>query len=82
MTALTALGYSPTLQGNMIRTTLGSIDTRTGKFTGQFGSQEETITQKIKQAYSGEVVKATARKHGWQLKSTGQNKFEIIKNTI
>jgi hypothetical protein len=53
----------------------GSYDRQTGKLT----VQSEAQGNKIKQYYSGEVVKAQAKKFGWQVKTVGANKFEIIK---
>jgi hypothetical protein len=35
------------------------------------------LARKVKVAYSGAVIQATAKRFGWQIKSTGENKFNI-----
>lgn len=33
----------------------------------------------VKQAYSAEVIKSTAKRYGWTLKQTAQFKFQVVK---
>ncbi len=41
--------------------------------------QAEELANKIRRAYSTEVVKSQAKKFGWQLKQTSENKFKAIR---
>ena len=53
----------------------GSYD----KTTGILSVKNEADGKLIKRAYSGEIVKAQAKRFGWQCKEVGQFKYEIIK---
>lgn len=79
--ALQALGYKTILNGEeVIFWKEGSPRHRyaDGKITFS-GNVAETMreewTGKIKQAYSGEVVKATAARFGWELKKNPLKEF-------
>lgn len=80
--ALRILGYQAGKDGNAIVffTVLGSSKHRyeNGKLTisGNIEpAQQSTMINLIKQAYSGEVVKATAARFGWELKKNPLKKF-------
>jgi nitrate reductase beta subunit len=49
------------------------------KDSGKLTVREDNRVSEIKKAYSAEVVKAQAKRFGWQLKETGQYKYQIIK---
>src|SRR5206468_1312352 len=76
--ALNALGLNAVRTGNHVTFSNGYYN---GTLT-LYGQDVEKRTQAIKQGYSAEVVKSQAKKYGWQVKTTGQNKFEIQKRTI
>lgn len=52
---------------------------------GTLTSSRLTITPehaaRIKRAYAGETVKTTAKKFGWQVKTVGEFKYEVTKQT-
>ncbi len=74
--ALAEMGLAPRRHGSLIYFGRGeSIDTATGK--AQLSAGRDIAS--IKQGYSRQVVKATAKRYGWQVKETEQNKFQIIK---
>lgn len=84
--ALTELGLNPQKNGNRITFYGGSYDTTTKTATlsssRMAGTNAEELTAKIKRAYSAEVVKATAKRYGWQIKETEPYKFQVIKNSF
>ena len=49
------------------------------KATGILEVRNEAVGRQIKRNYSGEVVYAQAKRFGWQVKQTAENKYEIIK---
>jgi hypothetical protein len=48
--------------------------------TGRYGAAENFDTNPIKVAYSHQVVKATAKKFGWTIRKTGDNKYSVQKS--
>lgn len=83
LNALSSLGYYATKIGETI-----AFRNNRGTETGVFAKGELTITSrnpesfdlnKLKRAYSTEVVKNTAKKYGWELKPTAENKFSVQK---
>lgn len=80
--ALRLLGYQTGKDGNAIAFMCppGTIKHRyeNGKLilSGSMSTtQQGDMVNTIKQAYSGEVVKATAARFGWELKKNPLNKF-------
>jgi hypothetical protein len=74
--ALTKLGmYGIYSTDKAVNWSGGSYNKETGKLT----VTNTTLGNRIKQAYSGEVVKSQAKRFGWQLKEVAENKYEIIK---
>jgi hypothetical protein len=84
-TALRALGYEVTVSGTALlfgsRGAYGVHRYENGKLTIATSSlvdgDQSAFVNRIKQAYSTEVVKATAKRFGWALKTDAkqQNKF-------
>ena len=81
MAALNTLGLNPRLQGDSIYFVNGvySINEKSLEFRG---TSVEERTAELKRAYSGEVVKFTAKKYGWQLKQTEPLKFQVMKRSF
>lgn len=86
--ALQALNLSPVKYEQMGRITWdnGYYDLQTKQATIRTSAMQgegsvESVTASIKRAYSAEVVKATAKKYGWQLKQTAEFKYQVIKST-
>lgn len=82
--ALNALGKQATVVGNRVTFAGGVFEN--GCFTYQSTyyarvSQQQAAQEvaKLKQAYGGEAVKATAKKWGWQIKETAPFEYEVIK---
>lgn len=78
---LKELGLSPLRSGKRILFSNGQYDTETNTLTLN-GSNVEKRTSEIKQAYSGAVVKAQAKKYGWQLKETSKFNYVVQKRSI
>lgn len=73
---LTAMGLNPRKEGTMIYFgTNESIDLTTGRT--RLSANRDVSS--LKQAYGNQVVTATAKRYGWQVKSVGANKYQIIK---
>lgn len=49
------------------------------KISGRLVVRDEKTGQNIKRAYSAELVKAQAKRFGWQVKKTDEYKYQIIK---
>lgn len=77
--ALNALHLNAVHQGERIYFRNGSY--QNGTLTLQ-GVNVDERTATIKQAYSGQVVRSTAKKYGWQVKEVAQNKFQVVKRTL
>jgi hypothetical protein len=81
MLAMANLGLNPRLQGDSIYFQNG-IYSIADKRLELRGSDIEMRTAEMKRAYSGEVVKSTAKKFGWQVKELGANKFQVVKRSL
>ena len=73
--ALHALGYTPTRNGAAIQFGPHRYEAGRLTFRNMNESAQQALVNQIKQAYSTEVVKATAVRFGWALKPTTKNKF-------
>lgn len=86
--ALMALGWQPREAGGLIQVyvpnvgavtiTGDKLNIRTYSYLASEQKAEELANQ-IRRAYSVEVVKSQAKKFGWQLKQTSDNKFKAIR---
>ena len=75
LTALKAAGHKYSVNGNTVATAGGIvIDLANQTATGG----NSTMLNKLKQAYSREAVKATAKKFGWATKTQG-NTINVTK---
>lgn len=77
--AFTAMGHAATLSGDYITFPGGTYSTRTGKIEGNPRTIGGDFQAQVKRAYSGEVVKATAKKYGWSLKEVTPFEYAITK---
>lgn len=77
--AFQALGLGGRLSADKSRIDLnnGSYTFATGKLD-TYARWNHSLDE-VKQAYSAEVVKATAKRFGWQLKEVSQFKYQVIK---
>jgi hypothetical protein len=73
--ALKQLGYEPVRTRNGLAWRGGSYNQKTGELT----SRNAEEVNRIKRAYSCELVKHNASRFGWKVKMTGINKFQIQK---
>jgi hypothetical protein len=78
---LVALGLNPSRYAQGINFTGGKYDNRTGQLT-LTGSNAEERGNEIRRSYMTEATKATAKRFGFQVKTTGKNKFDVIKATL
>jgi len=85
---LMGLGWQPREISNMIQVYVpefGAVTITGGKLNiGTYSylaseAKAEELANKIRRAYSAEVVKSQAKKFGWQLKQTADNKFKAIR---
>jgi fibronectin type 3 domain-containing protein len=81
MLALASLGLNPRLQGDAVYFQNG-VYSITSKRLDLRGTGIDTRTAELKRAYSGEVVKTTAKKFGWQCKQVEANKFQVVKRSF
>lgn len=87
MEALTAMKLEPRMFNDAIRFNGGSYDLRTKQATVYGSEMAGTIDQvdqfkaNIKREYGVAVLKSNAKRYGWQLKQTGDYKYQIIKST-
>lgn len=83
LAAMTTLGLSPVKQGDVIYFRGGQYHTKTHTLTLQeYGRDSvEDRTAKMKQAYSGEVVKSQAKRFGWKIQQTGEFEYEVTKRS-
>jgi hypothetical protein len=58
-----------------IRFAGGFYDKATGKMTGT----NLPAVNEVKRAYSAQVVQASAKKFGWQIKEVAQYQYEVIR---
>ena len=42
----------------------------------------EAVKAEIKQAYGAELLKAQAKRYGWQIKETGKYKYQVVKRSF
>ena len=85
--AIAELGWQPREIGGVIQCYvpgLGTVSIEGGMakittYAYTADDRTEGIVNKIKKAYSTEVVKAQAKKFGWQLKQTSENKFKALR---
>jgi hypothetical protein len=85
--ALKALGYTVSESGEVVRFVVReNYETLTGSFiNGKLRLEGDTSTvnrfnvNAVKRAYSFQVVQSQAKKHGWTLKQTKDNKFVVQK---
>jgi len=57
----------------------GTVAYVNGRLQIRGGLDTAKITAQVKQAYSAQVVQATAKKFGWQIKETSKYKYEVIR---
>lgn len=50
-----------------------------GQEMNLYGSASRISLDQVKQAYSAEVVKSTAKRFGWQIKEVGKFQYEVVK---
>ena len=84
--ALQALGLYPQRTASKITFYGGSYDletkTATIKTSAMQGSQPvDTLTAKIKVAYGHQIAQQYAKKYGWKLTATADNKYALTKTT-
>lgn len=83
--ALQALGLNPQKTATGISWYGGEYNfaskTASIRSSRMAGQNAETATAEIKRAYSGEVVKSTAKKYGWQIKETAPYQYQVVKNS-
>ena len=85
--AIAELGWRPVEIGGIIQCYvqgLGTVSIENGMakistYVYESADRAEGIVNKIKKAYSVEVVKSQAKKFGWQLKQTNENKFKALR---
>jgi hypothetical protein len=73
--ALAGLGLNPLTLPTGIRFAGGFYDKATGKMTGT----NLPAVNEVKRAYSAQVVQASAKKFGWQIKEVAQYQYEVIR---
>lgn len=81
-TALTSLGYSvgQTHKGLSFSKYGANGTFVNGEFKATINGREEDFdVNEVKRAYSKEVVKATSKRFGWNLKETGENQYEVVR---
>ena len=81
LAALKTLGLNPRQQGDSIYFTNG-VYSISEKSLDLRGSDIEQRITALKQAYTGEVIKATAKKFNWQAKLIGENKYQVVKRSF
>jgi hypothetical protein len=70
----------PALADAAIKTLgLSGVSYSNGVLNIQGNQDQAKITQRVRQAYGAEVVKSQASKFGWQLKQTGEFKYQVVK---
>lgn len=79
--ALQMLKLNPVRNAQNIFFSNGSYSLNDNTLTLQ-GYDTDKRTSLIKQAYSGAVVKAQAKRMGWQLKETAPFKYQVQKRSI
>lgn len=80
--ALQMMGLNPVRNGQYIRFNQGTYDTKSNTLSLTMSSGQEERTSDIKRAYSASVVKAQAKRFGWQVKETGRFQYEVTKRSI
>jgi len=73
--ALAAMGLNPTTLPTGIRFAGGFYDKASGKMTGT----NLPAVNEVKRAYSAQVVQASAKKFGWQIKEVAKYQYEVIR---
>jgi hypothetical protein len=68
-------GRKAYVSGNIVSWGTGSYN----KLTSQLTVRSQSDGQQIKRAYSGELVKAQAKRFGWQIKEISQYQYQILK---
>lgn len=76
LAALTEMKLNPRQVGDLIH--FGNREFINTK-TGQASLLVNRSQAEIRQAYSTQIVKQTAKKFGWTLKQTGPNQFQTLK---
>ncbi len=76
--ALESMGHTVYQNGNNLYWQDGMYDKTKDQLVLGNGSEREG--NRIKQAYSTEILKSNARKFGWRLKFKGNNHWQVIKN--
>ena len=79
--ALTEMGLNPRISGSFIEFNTGSYNKATHSFTFR-GASGERHSEEIKQAYSAEVIKAQAKRFGWQVKAKSKYDYVVTKRSI
>jgi hypothetical protein len=57
----------------------GTIDLRNGSVNSDQSTDNKTMQAALARAHSRGVLATQAKRYGWQVKATGQNKFQVIK---
>lgn len=81
MLALALMGLNPRLQGDSIYFQNG-VYSIADKRLDLRGSGVESRAAEMKRAYSGEVIKSTAKRYNWQWKETEPHKFQVVKRSL
>jgi hypothetical protein len=74
--ALERLGYHVFERGGILTWENGEY--RNGNLTMR-GANGEAEGKKIRQAYSGEIVRAQAARMGWKVQQKGPNRYQVVK---
>jgi hypothetical protein len=78
--ALAALGWTSHGYGLISLNDGRRITIRGASIAGSLSDEElAQVAGRLKQAYSAEVVKATATRNGWALRQTGAFAYEVVK---
>lgn len=57
----------------------GTVAYSNGKLQIRGGLNVDKITRQVKQAYSAELIKSSAKKYGWTIKETSKYKYVVVK---
>lgn len=75
-------GHEVIYQGRVLVTVDGvrvAIEEGRLEAVGLSAARAAAVASAIKRAYSAEVVRYTARAHGWAVKEVGVGRFEVLK---
>lgn len=76
--ALKAMGYQHAQrQGNVVL--FGDGIQSFNKDTGEVRVTSQETVAKVKQSYASQVMLSQAKKYGWTVTKTGENKYQLVK---